>query len=88
MTCKTRNDILPELRPGTMKLFPDNMKCLESATVLCSNRKEEEQKRKEDSSKPEVNFFKSPHIFSGRNDVTSEKVNFKSDIRQKPFEGN
>lgn len=71
-----------------MKLFPDNMKCLESATVLCSNRKEEEQKRKEDSSKPEVNFFKSPHIFSGRNDVTSEKVNFKSDIRQKPFEGN
>ena len=48
-----------------MKFFLDNMKCLESATVLCSNRNEKEEERNEDSSKPERNFFKSQlaHIF-------------------------
>ena len=84
-----------------MKFFSDNMKCLESATVLCSNRKEEEEERDEDCSKPELNifksqpahifrydFFKSPHIFSGRSDVTSDEVNLRSDIRQKFFERN
>ena len=84
-----------------MKFFSDNMKCLESATVLCSNRNEKEEERNEDSSKPERNFFKSQlahifryiffkiqHIISGRNDVTLDDVNFRSDIRQKFFERN
>ena len=49
-----------------MKFFSDNMKCLESATVLCSNRNEKEEERNEDSSKPERNFSKaSSRIFSG-----------------------
>ena len=49
-----------------MKFFSDNMKCLESATVLCSNINEKEEERNEDSSKPERNFSKaSSRIFSG-----------------------
>ena len=33
-------------------------------------------------SKPEYNFFKRPDRLSDRSDVTSDKVDFKSDIRQ------
>ena len=68
-----------------MKFVSGIMKCLESATVLCSNRKDNEEERNKDSSKPELNFFKIPHIFSGRNDVTPDKANLKSDISQQFF---
>ena len=32
--------------------------------------------------KPEYDFFQNPDRLSGRNDATSDKVNFRSDIRQ------
>ena len=37
------------------------------------------------TSKPEYNFFKSPDRLTGKNNVASDKVNFRLDIRETIF---
>ena len=86
LTCRVKNeDVLKMARNQIANLIRTVKVPLQKKQQSLLIIRQSLRKRAKTSHKPEHNFFLNPDRLSGRNNVTSDKVNVRPDIRQKIF---